>query len=150
MMGHGTPYGLLSVDQFPDIGAHIVDESMVGILKGKTENIFIWCNADIFVKCNYLDGLCSGMFISATEEAKYYGYLDINGEIIDESNNGFASIMSKHINEKLPVFYRKLIQEYGLLAKTNPIAKFNKERLYLIPRRTNREKVFVLDKLKVY
>jgi hypothetical protein len=44
MLGHGTPYGLLSVDQFPDIGAHIVDESMVGILKGKTENIFIWCN----------------------------------------------------------------------------------------------------------
>jgi hypothetical protein len=41
MMGHVTLYGLLSVDQFPDIGAHIIDESMAGILKRKTENIFI-------------------------------------------------------------------------------------------------------------
>jgi hypothetical protein len=46
MLCHGTPYGLLSVDQFPDIGAYIVDESMVGFLKRKTENIFIWCNAE--------------------------------------------------------------------------------------------------------
>jgi len=45
MMGHGTPYGLLSVGQFPDFGAHIVDDSKVGILKRKTENIFIWSYA---------------------------------------------------------------------------------------------------------
>ena len=136
MMGHGTPYGLLSVDQFPDIGAHIIDESMVRILKVKTENIFIWCNADIFVKCNYLDGLCSGMFISGEEESICYGFEDIDRRLIEESNIGFALIMGKYIDEPIDVLYRNLVFEYGLLAKTNPIAKFNLERFHLEINRT--------------
>jgi hypothetical protein len=131
MMGHGTPYGLLAVDQFPDIGAHIVDDSMVGILKGKTENIFIWCNADIFVKCNYLCGLCSGMFLSAEEESILYGFKGIDRKLIEESNIGFASIMSKYINDPIDILYRNLMDEYGLLAKNNPIARFNLDRFRL-------------------
>jgi len=35
ILGHGSPNGLMSVDQFLDIGAHIVDESIAGILKIK-------------------------------------------------------------------------------------------------------------------
>ena len=29
MLGHGSPYGLLNPDQFPDAGSYIIDESMV-------------------------------------------------------------------------------------------------------------------------
>ena len=35
MLGHGCPYGLLSVGQFPGAGFYIVDESMVELLKSK-------------------------------------------------------------------------------------------------------------------
>jgi hypothetical protein len=49
----------------------------------------------------------------------------------DESNSGFASILSKYINEPLSIFYRKLMYEYGLLARFNPVVRFNLDRLYL-------------------
>jgi hypothetical protein len=55
---------------------------MVGILKRKTENISIWCDADIFVKCNYLDGLYSGMIISEVEESVSLGFDDIDLDLI--------------------------------------------------------------------
>jgi hypothetical protein len=131
MLGHGTPYGLLSIDQFPNFGSYIVDDSMFGILKRKTENIFIWCDADIFVKCNYLDGLCCGMFLSYEEESILYVLEDIDRKLIDESNYGFSSILGKYINEPMAILYRNLVYKYGILARTNTIARFNLERFRL-------------------
>jgi hypothetical protein len=148
MLGHGTPDGLMSVGQFPKAGFLIVDESMVEILKKKPKNIYIWCHADQFVKRNGLTGLCSGMFVSEGEEAICYGFQNLGGDLIDESNNGFASIVSKYINEPMDVLYRNLVYEYGLLAKTNPLARFNLERLYLTLAGINKyhQKVNVLDR----
>ena len=130
-LGHGSPYGLLNPDQFPDAGFYIVDESMVSALKNKSDSIFIWCYADQFVQRHGLEGLCSAMFISETREQEYYGFDNIDGDLIDQSNERFVSIVSKYINEPLRVLYQKLFFEYGLLARTNPIAKFNLKRLYL-------------------
>lgn len=109
MLGHGSPKGLLSAGQFPDAGLHIIDESMVEILKKKPDNIYIWCHADQFVKRNGLSGLRCEMFISEIEEAIYYGFDYINRDLIDESNIGFASIVSKYINEPMDVLYRNLM-----------------------------------------
>ncbi len=50
LLGHGSPYGLLSRGQFSDAGLYIVDESMVTSLKNKSNSIFIWCHADQFVR----------------------------------------------------------------------------------------------------
>jgi hypothetical protein len=125
MLGHGTPDGLMAVGQFPDAGFLIVDESMAELLKNKKDNIYIWCNADQFVYWNNLSGLCYGMFISEIEEAICYGFQNLDGGLIDESNNGFASIMGKYINEPIDLLYWNLMDEYGLLAKNNPIARFN-------------------------
>jgi hypothetical protein len=77
MLGHGTPNGLMSVGQFPDVGFHIVDESMVYYLKNKTANIYLWCNADLFVRRYGLSGLCCWMFISEIEVAIFYGFKNI-------------------------------------------------------------------------
>jgi hypothetical protein len=131
MLGHGSPFGLLSVGQFHEAGFLIVDESMVEILKKKPKNIYIWCHADQFVIRNGLTGLCSGMFVSEGEEAICYGFQNLDGGLIVESNNGFASIVSKYINEPMDILYQNLVHEYGLLAKNNPIARFNPERLFL-------------------
>lgn len=131
ILGHGSPFGLLSRGQFPDAGLYIIDESMVTSLKNKSNSIFIWCYADQFVRRHGLSGLFTGMFISELGEADYWGYNGIDQNMIDESNERFASIVSKYIDGPLDLLYRKLLIEYGLQAKTNLIARFNIERLYL-------------------
>jgi hypothetical protein len=138
MLGHGSPYGLLSVGQFPDAGFCIVDESMGSALKNKSNCIYIWCYANQFVQRHGLEGLCSGMFISETRETDYYGFDNIDGALIDQSNERFVSIVSKYINEPVKILYQKLLHEYDLLAKTNPIARFNIQRLYLTRSAINR------------
>lgn len=131
LLGHGSPDGLLSRCQFPNGGLFIVDESMVSVLKNKLNCIFIWCYADQFVRSHGLAGLCTGMFISEMGESDYWRFKGINQGIIDESNERFASIVSKYIDEPLDLLYNKLLIEYEMLAKTNPIAQFNLERIQL-------------------
>jgi hypothetical protein len=129
MLGHGSPWGLMSVGQFNYGGNYIVDLTMVELLSMKKDNIYIWCNADQFVLNNRLNGFYSGMFISEVEEAFYYNIWDIEWETIDESNNKFSEIVSRYINEPLAILYKNVIQQYGLLSQ-NPIVRFNLERLY--------------------
>lgn len=73
MMGHGSPWGLLSVGQFPGAGSHIIDYDIAQLLKGKWNSVFIWCNADKYVNCHMLKGFFTGMFISEVREALLMG-----------------------------------------------------------------------------
>jgi len=131
VLGHGSPYGLLSQGQFPDTGLLIIDDSMVLTLKNKRDNIYIWCHADQFVHRHRLTGLNSGMFISEGSEAIYYNFDNMDLELIEQSIDKFAWILSKYLNEPMKILYQKLLYEYELVARTNPIARFNLERLYL-------------------
>jgi hypothetical protein len=148
LLGHGSPYGLLSRGQFPVAGLYIVDVSMVPVLKEKSNCMYIWCYADQFVKRHQLSGLCTGMFISELGEAAYWEFEDIDQCLIDQSNGKFADLVSKHLKEPPEVLYHKLICEYELLARTNLIAKFNLERIYLTLSGTNRNpnKLVVMEK----
>lgn len=130
MLGHGSPWGLLSVGQFPNTNGYIIDDSMAVELKEKTSNLYIWCHADQFVRRHGLSGLHCGMFISEVTEAYFYGFEDVDWATVEKSNEIFALIVAKYINEPMEVLYKKLIYEYCLLARTNPIARFNLERLY--------------------
>jgi len=131
LLGHGSPYGLLSQGQFFEAGLYIVDVSMLSALKEKSNCMFIWCHADQFVQRNGLAGLCTGMFISELGEAHYLGFEDIDKNLIDQSNERFSWIISQYINQPIEILYQKLLNEYGLLARTNIIAGFNHERLFL-------------------
>jgi hypothetical protein len=131
MLGHGTPWGLLSGGQFPKAGSYIIDNSFSEILSEKSENIFIWCYADQFVQRNGLEGFYSGMFVSEFGEAFSLGIYVADRNLIKESNDCFASIVSMNIHQPLQVIFKNVLQGYGILAKTNPIAKFNLERLFL-------------------
>lgn len=131
MLGHGSPMGLLSVNQFPDCGCYVIDGSMVEPLRNRINNVFIWCDADYFVHQHSLQGFYTGMFISEESEAWYYDLGDFELERIEESNNGFSAVVSIYINERIDVLYKNVIVEYGVLAKRNPIAQFNIKRLYL-------------------
>jgi len=131
MLGHGTPYGLLAVGEFPIIGSYIIDYSYCDLLSVGNENIYIWCYANHFVKQHGLFGFSSDMFVSELGEATSLGLYDANINQINKSNESFASIVSRNIYQPLHVLYENVIQDYSILAKTNPIAKFNLERLYI-------------------
>jgi len=132
MMGHGSPAGLFSVDQFPNAYPYIIDDSMVELLQDKI-TVFIWCNADKFVQRHSLYGFYSGMFLSQEDEAIFYNFWNLNDleRLINESNYGFSSIVAKHINEGLFDMYKNVVAEYNIIARHNPIARFNLDRLYL-------------------
>lgn len=131
MMGHGTPFGLFSIGQFKDSYGYIIDMSFVEILKEKKDNVFIWCNADQFVNKYKLKGFYSGMFISEVGEANYCGLPGTKQRVVDESNFGFCHILSEYINENSEVIYNNVMTEYGIIAKDNPVAYYNHNRLYL-------------------
>lgn len=117
--------------QFPYTNGYIIDDSMAVELKDKTLNLYIWCHADQYVRRHRLSGLNCGMFISEVMEAFIYGFEDVDLATIDRSNEIFVHIVAKYINEPMGILYEKLIDEYGLVARYNPVAKFNLERLHL-------------------
>lgn len=131
MLGHGSPWGLFSMGQFPGTDPYIIDDTMVSSLKCKTNSISIWCNADRFINRYGLSGLNSGMFISEFEEGLLYDIWDADDVWIKESNYQFSSIISKYINDPIDVMYANLLKGYGRLTHTNPIARFNHDRIFL-------------------
>jgi len=131
MMGHGSPYGLFSMGLFEDKGGYIIDGSFITVLKKKNNSFFIWCNADKFVEHYKLKGFYSGMFISEITEAYIFGFRDVKQDIIDESNYGFSNILSEVINNEQEIAYNHVLRSYSVIAKHNPIASYNHNRLYL-------------------
>ena len=130
MLGHGSPFGLFSIGQFAGNNGYVIDFTMVPLLQEK-ECIFIWCNSDVFVRNNNLNGFHSGMFISEVGEATYCGLPGTSQDIVDQSNNYFAELLGEVINEPLSVIYEHVKENYGLLTEDNPVALYNHNRLYL-------------------
>lgn len=133
MMGHGSPGGLFAVGQFTEhrsYCSYIIDNTTVPLLAEKDNSVFIWCNADRFVDSFGLKGFYSGMFISEVGEATYCGLPGTPQDVVDESNYGFVNIIAKHINEETEIIYDNVRNEYGLIAKENPVALYNHKRLY--------------------
>jgi hypothetical protein len=131
MMGHGYPGGLFSVGQFPSPGV-IIGPDEVYYLQGK-ENIFIWCNADQFVRRYSLKGFSTGMFISEVSEAEWCGLSGTKQDEVDESNDTFAQFMSEGLNEGLGARELKetIKDRYGVLSDINRVALYNNYRIYL-------------------
>jgi hypothetical protein len=130
MLGHGSPFGLFSVGRFTGSNGYIIDSTMVDALK-HTECIFIWCNADQFVKKHNLKGLYSGMFISEVGEATYCGLPGTPQSIVDTSNDSFARWMGENVNMALNEIYHNTMDNYEVLAMDNPVADYNAQRLCL-------------------
>lgn len=130
-MGHGSPYGLFSMGKFPNSGGYIIDSMMIDLLSEKNNNIYIWCNADMFVDRYRLNGIYTGMFISEVVESEYCG-VSATQEQVDESNNAFAEALGKQLLSEtlLERVYDNTNQEYRKLAQTNKIAKYNQNRFY--------------------
>jgi len=124
MLGHGSPRGLFGVGFNR---SYVIGEDQVELLQDK-ECIFIWCHADQFVKEHNLKGLYSGMFVSEVGEALLYE-LKGDKQLINESNDVFAHMLGSVINKPLNEVFNNIKSDYGQLAETNEIAKYNHERL---------------------
>ena len=131
MCGHGSPYGLFAVGQFPDTKGYVIGANMVEELSKKDNSIFIWCNADQFVNFHKLKGFFSGMFISEVGEAYYCGLPGTKQDEVNESNFGFCNLLSECINEPQEVMYNTIKTNYGKIAEENSVALYNHNRLYL-------------------
>lgn len=130
MLGHGTPYGLLAVGQFPGVWS-IVDHNMVPYLR-RTENIFIWCNADQFVRRYNLKGLYSGMFISEVSEAVYCG-VPTTQDQVDTSNYLFSYLLGAQllIGPDLECAHQNVGAQYSILSESNKVIGYNSERWFI-------------------
>lgn len=141
MLGHGSPVGLFSFWNFQSGNEYIIDKTMVRALSQKQNNIFIWCYADHFIRYHHLFGFASGMFLSERRECLSLGLECITELDIVESNYAFAEIIARHIHENVDNLYENVMNDYGILAETNPAARYNHQRLFL-----NQPVPVVLDK----
>ena len=130
MLGHGSPEGLFSVGQFETDNSLIIDSSLISLLAEKEENIYIWCHANKFVERYNLKGFYTGMFVSEFLELVYCQLPLLGNDVIDESNDGFSSIVSKYVNDSKSVLYKNTVEEYQIIANRNLIAAYNIDRLY--------------------
>lgn len=131
MLGHGSPSGLFNVS---DIGSGLfaIGSQHADILRDK-KCVYIWCNADQFVRTHNLPGLYTGMFISEVAEADYCQVLTEQKQV-DDSNNLFAELLGKQLVNS-PTDYEAIHlaikDEYGVLATDNAVAKYNWDRWYV-------------------
>ncbi len=130
MMGHGVPYGLLSLGRFYETGIYIVDHTMVSLLKKKENSVFIWCYAAQYVERHNLTGWFSDMFVSEVRESIVVGMKGIEQSQVEQSNQTFGNIASRYINIPCPrEICENVKREYSLVALENPCARYNVERL---------------------
>jgi len=92
-LGHGSPYGLFNVSNHRYSYAIGVDD--FDLLTGK-DNIYIWCNADQYVRRGNLKGFSSGMFISEVSEARMFGFKAPKTQI-EVSNYAFAVTLGRNL-----------------------------------------------------
>ena len=103
---------------------------MVELLRAKEHNIYIWCYAKTFVARHKLKGFCSDMFISEVEEAVYVGLQPLPSEYdVQTSNDTFCEILGHCVTASSADIYAAVSRDYGVLAATNAVAKYNHERL---------------------
>ena len=130
MMGHGSPLGLFSINCFLDsFRPYVICEDEVGLLRGKDQNIYIWCHANKFVEVNDLRGFYSGMFISEVLEACFCGLQGVTQDMVTESNMAFVRAVGENISLPKEELYENVIKEYGKIAENNPVSVYNIERL---------------------
>ena len=132
MLGHGAPSGLFAMGKFKE-AMMVIDYTMVDLLKQKTDNIYIWCNADQFVKSYGLKGIYSGMFISEVGEGEYCLAKTYPQALVDSSNDSFAVALGEALvmENSTGNIFENMMTEYSAVIDDNAIADYNFKRLYI-------------------
>jgi hypothetical protein len=129
MLGHGTPFGLMSVGQFPT--SYVISDRHTNGLHAGPRNVYIWCNADQFVqRHNLLSPLYTGMFVSEMGEAMLMGIDAATTSQIKQSNDAFAKAVGRALRNDVRDVSGAVKEWYGDLISDNPVAAYNWERIY--------------------
>lgn len=124
LLGHGSDSGLFSREKDgEEFSRIIVGHPHVYYLRGRSNNIGIWCNADLFARKEGLHGLFSGMIISEMNEAEEYGIPTTQDELAIELQI-FVHHLERYINSgtplnKIPQYMRNTMYHPCLLNKFN-------------------------------
>lgn len=121
MMGHGHEFGLLGHDKLMITSQHVY------LLRNKPGSIYIWCNADKFVRKYALKGFATGMIISEPDEANLY-CIQATDKEIQESNKLFALAVKESIMFPPQEMRKKMLEVYQL---DNPIVYYNRQNFFV-------------------
>lgn len=132
LLGHGSDNGLFSR---PEAGTGEFDRIIVGhphafYLRGRTNTVAIWCNADQFARKEGLHGLFSGMIVSEMEEAVIYG-IATSQEELDREIPLFVDRLSELINSETPLWEVAALMKSFNFSPT-PLNEFNYSHLYYL------------------
>ena len=72
------------------------------------------------------------MFISEVSEAMAMGLGVVPQRIVNESNDKFAEWLGEGMHRDLYHAYNRCMYRYEELAKSNPVASYNADRLCLV------------------
>lgn len=123
-LGHGMPQGLIGNKM-----KICVNASFGGVFKNQPDNIYIWCNADQYVKEHGLSAFCTGMFISETMEAHVFD-IKATHEQLTYSNRLFSKLVNNAIvrdmtNEKMAEYVLRYYVDDG-----NEAVEYNRQRIF--------------------
>lgn len=133
MLGHGTPYGLLTGADtdygFVRFHHYIVDYKLAKELK-KKDTFSIWCNSDQFFKRYGIKGLHTGMIISEVgEELAILGKAPLNDEEMAKNMELFCGAFAKYIDLTPEECAKKVLEEY---VGDDPVTTYNRERIIVL------------------
>jgi hypothetical protein len=129
MLGHGTPYGLISWNRTTGEVRYVINDSHAEILKTK-ETYSMWCHSDAFFERHDMKGFHSGMIISEEMEALMYGIVGYSDEDIAESMMPLMYAMYDTIEmEDLEEMKRIILERYN--AK-DPVTWFNRRNIVIL------------------
>jgi hypothetical protein len=106
----------------------VIDDDFADAFRDKTDNLYIWCNADCYVRRHDLKGLATGMFISEPLEAYVFNIV-ASQEQIDASNYLFAAIIRECLEMPSTLIYEQLVARYHI--EDNPVTEFNRHNIVL-------------------
>lgn len=131
LLGHGSGDGLFS--RQVDTGAFdriIVGHKHAFYLRGRSNIVGIWCNADQFARKEGLHGLFTGMIISEMSEALEYGITVTEEELLRE-NEVFAQRIAALYNGGTPLW--KVPDELKTLVdRWTPLTEFNYNNIFYL------------------
>ena len=124
LLGHGTPQGLMNVEQ----NGFVVSDQHVEWLKNR-QVIGIFCYASDFADRYGLHGFFTSMFISNVEEALYYlPHVDTCDKVIEKENKLFCERINSLLKQHVPLEkWPTTLQEMADISI--PFVRYNYETL---------------------
>lgn len=104
-----------------------MDDNNAEVFRRQPDNIYIWCNADCYVRRNGLKGFSTGMFISEPREAMLL-QVDATDEEIEVSNRLFAGIVGDSFELSSREIYQNILENYYI--EGNNVVAYNHQRMF--------------------